>query len=136
MITITETSIENEKKDIIEKGKKKLYLVLKKKKSFGEEIVEELEKEINNRLAAYIKKKLAKLMEIKPDNPENFLKNFLLTSYIKILKALIEKYNIQLTEKDIKILSDIKNCDIDEDGNKDDKEKNDIKTNEINKNNI
>ena len=56
MKTITETSIENVKKDIIEKGKKKLYLVLKKKKSFGEEIVEELEKEINNRLAAYIKK--------------------------------------------------------------------------------
>ena len=43
MKTITETSIENVKKDIIEKGKKKLYLVLKKKKSFGEEIVEELE---------------------------------------------------------------------------------------------
>ena len=134
MKTITETSIENVKKDIIEKGKKKLYLVLKKKKSFGEEIVEELEKEINNRLAAYIKKKLTKLMEIKPDNPENFLKLFLLSSYIKILKALLEKYNIQLTEKDIEIVEDIKNCDNDEDENKDDKGKNDLKTNEINNN--
>ena len=134
MKTITETSIENVKKDIIEKGKKKLYLVLKKKKSFGEEIVEELEKEINNRLAAYIKKKLPKLMEIKPDNPENFLKIFLLSSYIKILKALLEKYNIQLTEKDIEIVEDIKNCDNDEDENKDDKGKNDLKTNEINNN--
>lgn len=134
MKTITETSIENVKKDIIEKGKKKLYLVLKKKKSFGEEIVEELEKEINNRLAAYIKKKLPKLMEIKPDNPENFLKLFLLSSYIKILKALLEKYNIQLTEKDIEIVEDIKNCDNDEDENKDDKGKNDLKTNEINNN--
>ena len=134
MKTITETSIENVKKDIIEKGKKKLYLVLKKKKSFGEEIVEELEKEINNRLAAYIKKKLPKLMEIKPDNPENFLKLFLLSSYIKILKALLEKYNIQLTEKDIEIVEDIKNCDNDEDENKEKKEKNDLKTNEINNN--
>lgn len=134
MKTIAETSIENVKKDIIEKGKKKLYLVLKKKKSFGEEIVEELEKEINNRLAAYIKKKLPKLMEIKPDNPENFLKLFLLSSYIKILKALLEKYNIQLTEKDIEIVEDIKNCDNDEDENKDDKGKNDLKTNEINNN--
>lgn len=134
MKTITETSIENVKKDIIEKGKKKLYLVLKKKKSFGEEIVEELEKEINNRLAAYIKKKLPKLMEIKPDNPENFLKLFLLSSYIKILKALLEKYNIQLTEKDIEIVEDIKNCNNDEDENKDDKGKNDLKTNEINNN--
>jgi len=134
MKTITETSIENVKKDIIEKGKKKLYLVLKKKKSFGEEIVEELEKEINNRLAAYIKKKLPKLMEIKPDNPDNFLKLFLLSSYFKILKALLEKYNIQLTEKDIEIVEDIKNCDNDEDENKDDKGKNDLKTNEINNN--
>lgn len=134
MKTITETFIENVKKDIIEKGKKKLYLVLKKKKSFGEEIVEELEKEINNRLAAYIKKKLPKLMEIKPDNPDNFLKLFLLSSYIKILKALLEKYNIQLTEKDIEIVEDIKNCDNDEDENKDDKGKNDLKTNEINNN--
>ena len=134
MKTITETSIENVKKDIIEKGKKKLYLVLKKKKSFGEEIVEELGKEINNRLAAYIKKKLPKLMEIKPDNPDNFLKLFLLSSYIKILKALLEKYNIQLTEKDIEIVEDIKNCDNDEDENKDDKGKNDLKTNEINNN--
>ena len=32
MKTITETSIENVKKDIIEKGKKKLYLVLKKRR--------------------------------------------------------------------------------------------------------
>ena len=134
MKTITETSIENVKKDIIEKGKKKLYLVLKKKKSFGEEIVEELEKEINNRLAGYIKKKLPKLREIKPDNPDNFLKLFLLSSYIKILKALLEKYNIQLTEKDIEIVEDIKNCDNDEDENKDDKGKNDLKTNEINNN--
>lgn len=134
MKTITETFIENVKKDIIEKGKKKLYLVLKKKKSFGEEIVEELEKEINNRLAGYIKKKLPKLMEIKPDDPDTFLKLFILSSYIKILKALLEKYNIQLTEKDIEIVEDIKNCDNDEDENKDDKGKNDLKTNEINNN--
>ena len=32
MKTITETSIENVKKDIIEKRKKKLYLVLKKRR--------------------------------------------------------------------------------------------------------
>jgi hypothetical protein len=74
------------------------------------------------------------LREIKPDNPDNFLKLFLLSSYIKILKALLEKYNIQLTEKDIEIVEDIKNCDNDEDENKDDKGKNDLKTNEINNN--
>ena len=73
-------------------------------------------------------------MEIKPDNPDNFLKLFLLSSYFKILKALLEKYNIQLTEKDIEIVEDIKNCDNDEDENKDDKGKNDLKTNEINNN--
>ena len=50
------------------------------------------------------------------------------------MKALLEKYNIQLTEKDIEIVEDIKNCDNDEDENKDDKGKNDLKTNEINNN--
>ena len=56
MKTIAETSIENVKKRYNWKRKKEIIFSIKKKKSFGEEIVEELEKEINNRLAAYIKK--------------------------------------------------------------------------------
>jgi hypothetical protein len=90
----------------IQKGKEILYLVLKRK-PFAKEIVEELEKELENRMTIFIKSIAPKLQNMNFDDPEQSLKVIILRGLINILKNMIEEHKLELSESDRKILDDI-----------------------------
>lgn len=120
-MTITTQEVYEKSEKIKNNGKKKLYLVLKQRKSFAQEIIDEIQQEINKRFAMFIKNRIGKLMQAKPDNPDLFLKYFLVKAYIKILTEILEEYKMELSEKDKKIFLDIMNSPEQED-EKDDNE--------------
>lgn len=88
------------------KGKKALYLVLKRKPLI-EEIIESVEEEVEKRFSEFINKKSEELSRLKPDNPEEFYKCVLLRALIKILDKMLEEYSVGLTDKDKNTLKDI-----------------------------
>jgi hypothetical protein len=121
--TITTTEICQYSKQILSKGKKPLYLVLRAK-SFEEEIVESVQEEANKKFIKYIKTKIGKLLQSEPKDPETFLKYFLIKAYIHVLSEIFEEYKITLSEKDQKLLFDILNTNPEEEDKKDDENNN------------
>ena len=90
----------------IQKGRQILYLVLKRK-PFAKEIIEELEKELEDRMTAFIKSIAPKLQNMNFDDPEQSLKVIILRGLINILKNMIEEHKIELSDSDRKILDDL-----------------------------
>ena len=123
-MTITTQEVYEKSEKIKNDGKKKLYLVLKQRKSFAQEIIDEIQMEINKRFAMFIKSRIGKLMQAKPDNPDLFLKYFLVKAYIKILTEIFDEYKMKLSEKDKKIFLDIMNSPQQEDEKDDDENPN------------
>lgn len=80
------TLIETSKKQ----GRKILYLVLKQK-PLSKETVENLTEEIEKRLGAFFIKIAPKLEQMKPNEPETFLKYLLLQGVLKILENIMKK---------------------------------------------
>lgn len=100
------TLIETSKKQ----GRKILYLVLKKK-PLSKETVENLTEEIEKRLGAFFIKIAPKLEQMKPNEPETFLKYLLLQGVLKILENIMKKSYLSLTEEDKKAVERIyKKC--------------------------
>ena len=97
------TVIENK---VLKKGKKALYLVLKKK-SFADEIIESLQDEIEERFNKFLCQIAPKLNNIKLDNEEDSLKYLLIKGLIKILNDMLKERRINLTEKDKMITDEI-----------------------------
>ena len=123
-MTITTQEVYEKSEKIKNDGKKKLYLVLKQRKSFAQEIIDEIQMEINKRFAMFIKSRIGKLMQAKPDNPDLFLKYFLVKAYIKILTEIFDEYKMKLSEKDKIIFLDIMNSPQQEDEKDDDENPN------------
>lgn len=92
--------------NVIEKGKKAIYLVLKKK-PLHEEIYENLQHEVEERFKQFIEKKRPLLQQIQPENPEEFFQCFLIKAMINILKQMLEEKKINLTEKDLKLFDTV-----------------------------
>lgn len=86
---------------IINKGKKALYLVLKKK-PLPVEILETLSVELEDRYEKFLNLKLPLLKKIKPDNPEQFYECFFIRAMIEVLKEMLSERKINLSEKDLK----------------------------------
>jgi hypothetical protein len=100
------TLIETSKKQ----GRKILYLVLKQK-PLSKETVENLTEEIEKRLGAFFIKIAPKLEQMKPNEPETFLKYLLLQGVLKILENIMKKSYLSLTEEDKKAVERIyKKC--------------------------
>ena len=70
---------------VINKGKNVLYLVLKKK-SFTQEIIDNINDELETRCQSFITKNLPQLNKLNPENPELFFECFLIRATIHILK--------------------------------------------------
>lgn len=100
-VSITQVSYE-----MVQKGKKAIYLVLKKK-SFIDEILESLQEEVEKRFMNFLNKKREEMNRLKPDNPDEFFKCYLLRALIKILDKMFKEYHINLSDKDKNILKDI-----------------------------
>ena len=94
----------------INKGRKVLYLVLKKKTN-EQRIIEELEKELDLKMRILLDRIVEKLKRVKFDNPERALKCILLRGLINILEKMIEENMGKLTEEDNKIIQEIMNED-------------------------
>ena len=92
--------------EILKKGKKALYLVLKRR-SLMEEIIESVQEEVEKRFSEFLNKKSEELNRLKPDNPVEFYKCVLLRALIKILDKMFEEYSVGLTDRDKKILKDV-----------------------------
>ena len=116
---ITQTSLTQY---ALKKGKKILYLVLKKK-SQERELLDELEKEIETRLIEFIKKIYPKLLNTKFENEWESYKYILLKGIVNILKKMIKEHSIGLTASDVKLLEDIMKPDKDDSDDDDDKKK-------------
>ena len=92
--------------EILKKGKKAIYLVLRRK-SLIEEIIESVQEEVEKRFSEFLNKKSEELNRLKPDNPEEFYKCVLLRALIKILDKMFKEYSVDLTDKDKNILKEI-----------------------------
>ena len=104
--TMTISEISQCSKLILSKVKKPIYLVLKAK-SFEEEIIESIQEEANKKFLIYIKSKLGTLLNSKPEDPETFLKYFLIKAYINVLSEIFEEYKTTLSENDQKLMFEI-----------------------------
>lgn len=82
-----------------EKAKKTLYLVLIKK-PLSVKSLEKINNEIEVKLEKFFDKILPKLNEIKPQDPEKFLKYMMLKATLNILEKIMEKNYLKLTEND------------------------------------
>lgn len=82
-----------------EKAKKTLYLVLKKK-PLSVKTLEKINVEIEKKLTKFFDKIIPKLEEIKPKDPEKFLKFMMLKATLKILDKIMEENFMKLTEED------------------------------------
>ena len=82
-----------------EKAKKTLYLVLIKK-PLSVKSLEKINNEIEVKLEKFLDKILPKLNEIKPQDPEKFLKYMMLKATLNILEKIMEKNYLKLTEND------------------------------------
>lgn len=90
----------------IKKGKKALYLVLKKK-SFSQKVIEKLEKEIEIRMQKFLEEIYPKLIELKFEKPKESIKYIILKGLINILKKMINEHSIELSKEDANALDDI-----------------------------
>ena len=92
--------------DCKNKGRKVLYLVLKKK-SFEKEIIEKIEKELEVKLKDFLKDIEPKIRNVEFEDPENSLKVIFLEGLINILQELLQKSIGKLSKDDKKILDEI-----------------------------
>ncbi len=88
------------------KGKQILHLVLKKK-PLTEEVLEELEKEVSDRMIKFLKRIMPKLENTKFENPEQAIKVILLKALLKILKKLVAEYQKELSPQDQEFVNQI-----------------------------
>jgi len=117
----------------IEKKKKVIYLILKKK-PFQKEIIDQLESQLEFKMNEFFDKIIDKIKETKFDNIEQSLKYILLKGLVLILEKELNKNKIDLSEGEKNTLKEImENDDIHENkinkkGNLlfDEKEKEDI----------
>ena len=91
---------------VIDKSKKVIYLILKKK-PLHEEIYENLQCEAEERFKKFVEKKKPLLQQIQPENPEVFFECFLIKAMINILKQMLEEKKIKLTEKDLNLFDNV-----------------------------
>ena len=106
-----------------EKAKKTLYLVLIKK-PLSVKSLEKINNEIEVKLEKFLDKILPKLNEIKPQDPEKFLKYMMLKATLNILEKIMEKNYLKLTENDkisAKKIYESNNNDLNETNNENDK---------------
>lgn len=82
-----------------QKAKQSLYLVLKKK-SFGAQLVEEINEEVERRLTKFIEKLIKEIKEWQCEDPDKLLKYTILKAIIKILDNIMKENFIQMTEND------------------------------------
>ena len=87
-ITQTETQV-----------KKAIYLVLKQK-PLPEQMLDDIREEAERRFEAFMNENLHILNNVRPDDPENFMKCFMLRGLIMILDKMFEERHIKLTQKD------------------------------------
>ena len=90
----------------LNRGKKILHLVLKKK-PFTEKIMEELENEISDRMGKFIGRVYKKLEQAKFQNPEQSIKVILLKALVGILKNMVKEYQQSLSLDDLKMIEEI-----------------------------
>lgn len=90
----------------IKKSREILYIVLKEK-PISEEVKQELEREIENRLVKFIQSISPKLQNMYFENKEQSLKVIILRGLINILQKMIEEHKMQLSESDQKALQEI-----------------------------
>lgn len=90
----------------MQKGKQILHLVLRKK-PLTEEVLEELEKEVSDRMIKFINRIMPKLENTKFENPEQAIKVILLKGLIKILKKLVAEYQKELSPEDQEFVNQI-----------------------------
>jgi hypothetical protein len=116
----------------IEKKKKVIYLILKKK-PFQKEIIDQLESQLEFKMNEFFDKIIDKIKETKFDNIEQSLKYILLKGLVLILEKELNKNKIDLSEGEKNTLKEIMENDIHENkinekGNLlfDEKEKEDI----------
>lgn len=107
----------------INKGKKVLYLVLKKKTN-EQRIIEELEKELDIKMQMFLDKIFEKLKTVQFDNKERSYKYILLKGLINILEKMIEENMGKLTEEDKQLIQEIMNEDKDPKNNPEKESKN------------
>ena len=91
---------------IINKVKKNIYLILKKK-PLPEQIMDDLQEEVEKRFLYFINSKREQLENIKPEDPEEFYECFLLKAMINILEEMLKEKQINLSEKDKQTLKDL-----------------------------
>ena len=90
--------------EVINKGKKALYLVLKKK-PLAVEIYDNLKNEAEERFNKFLENKKPLLMDIKPENPEIFYECFLMRAMIEILKEMLKERKVTLSERDLNLFN-------------------------------
>ena len=100
-VTVTQTAVQT-----IERGKNILHLVLKRK-PVTEQALEELEKEISERIQNFLNRIIPKLEKTKFENPEQAIKVIFLKGLINILKKLVAEYQKELSPEDQVIVNQI-----------------------------
>jgi hypothetical protein len=83
----------------ITESKRVIYLVLKQK-PLPQQILDNVREEAEKRFEIFIKEKLSILNSVKPDDPENFIKCFMLRGIILILDQMYQERHIKLSQKD------------------------------------
>jgi hypothetical protein len=123
MLKNTFTTVVNEAAN---KGKKVLYLVLKRKTN-ERRIIEDLEKELDIKMQMFLENIQEKIINAKFDNKERALKYILLKGLINILEKMIVENMGKLSDEDKKLIEDImkedNNPQNDDDNGKDAKNK-------------
>ena len=90
----------------VNKGKKTLFLVLKKK-SEEKQIIEDIEKELEHKMKLFLQKILPKIQNLKFENPEKSLRVIILKGLINALKDLIKQYFGELSQNDQNLINGI-----------------------------
>jgi hypothetical protein len=91
---------------VTKKAKKTLYLVLKKK-GFADEIIDNIDRELEQRFIEYLKTIAPKLNQMTFDDPEKALECLMLKQMIKILDSMLTERMLILNEEDKKRLFDL-----------------------------
>lgn len=96
----------------IKDSKKAIYLVLHKK-PLPQQILDDIKEEAEKRFEIFLREKLPILNSIKPDDPETFIKCFMLRGLIIILDKMFEERHIKLSQKDKETIKQLfeNNCD-------------------------
>ena len=91
---------------VTKKAKKTLYLVLKKM-GFADEIIDNIDRELEQRFIEYLKTIAPKLNQMTFDDPEKALECLMLKQMIKILDSMLTERMLILNEEDKKRLFDL-----------------------------